>query len=104
MLTRKVEGAMDIIWENSPRRGIAGKYHVLFMALGYSGAIRQQKTIATEEQLKDFLLTEVLDPGMSPERRESRTDEWLTELHEKRLLSLRPLIISEELFDSLTVT
>jgi len=94
---------MDIIWENGPERGAAGRYHVLFMRHGYNGAIRQQARISTEERLAEFFLSEVLDQSVGLETREDRTVEWLNELHERRLLSLRPVTITQELFERLTV-
>lgn len=97
---------MDIVWENNSDRGPDGLYRVLFMHPGTSGAIRHQTSIRGEEALRDFFLAELLDRSLAIEKRKSRADEWLKELHAKEwpssTLSLSPASITKELFEKLS--
>jgi len=52
--------------------------------------------------LRDFFMSKLLNRGISLERREQIADEWTARLQSEGHLSVRPVEISEELFDELT--
>lgn len=103
-----IEGHLDVVWENRLARGEPdGTYRVLFCPtsqdLASHGAVRQQCSIHGEEALRGLFLTDLLNRNMTLERRQSIVDEWLDKLRENGLLTLRPVEITKELFDKLTV-
>jgi hypothetical protein len=100
-----IQGEIDVT-----REGQAGPaYRIRF--LPYStperpaehGAVRQQKIIQGLDLLHDFFVSKLLNQGISLERRAQMADEWTAKLQSEGHLSLRPVEISEELFDELTV-
>jgi hypothetical protein len=104
MNSNTIEGELDIIWPSRPHRGGTGQYRVLFISThGDPGAIRQQRLFTGEESLRNFLRDDIMAQTMSKEKAERAANEWLQELHEKGSINRRPIVITQALFDRLTV-
>ena len=102
-----IHGGMDVIQEHQAE-GSPPVYRVLFYPYPtrqrppVHGAIRQQMVIQGHE-LRDFFMLQLLNESIALETREAMANEWIATLQREGQICLRPVEISEELFDRLTV-
>jgi hypothetical protein len=101
-----IHGGMDVIQEHQAG-GSPTVYRVLFYPYptrqrpAEHGAIRQQM-IVQEHELRDFFMLQLLNESIALERREAMANEWIATLEREGQICLRPVEISEDLFDRLT--
>jgi hypothetical protein len=104
-----ISGDMYVVWENKPSAGPLAAYRILFHPYPMSqaspehGPVRQQKTVQGEESLRGFFISDLLSQDIAPDRRQKVADDWMLTIRSEGRLSLRPVDISKELFDRLTV-
>jgi hypothetical protein len=91
-----VEGGLDIFWENKSVPSATRRYRVNFLAYSGSdhGAVPSKRFVG-EDALYGYLVG-LQDPSMSDERRKSRAQEWLSEVHGKTTLSLPNVILTDQ--------
>ena len=91
-----IEGDLDIYWENNPAPAATRKYRVSFLRYtpGFEHGAVPRRLFVGEEVLFDCLVA-LQDPRMDVERRQGRAREWMLELHSKRSLPLRIMMLTE---------
>jgi hypothetical protein len=100
------DGVLEVVWGNQPHRGGDGIYHVTFYVLPTAhrqaplGSPRQQVSLHGEDAVRGFLWKDVLNEDAALR---SRADAWMSELHDRGLLQLNPIYISDALFERFTV-
>jgi len=101
-----IHGGIDVIQECQVE-GSPPVYRVLFHPYparqrpAEHGAITQQMIVQGHE-LRDFFMLQLLNESIALERREAMANEWIATLQREGQICLRPVEISEELFDRLT--